>query len=79
QLKNMGLRTVLLTGDSKAAAKVVGTQLGTDEVLAEVLPTDKAEVVERLRSEGRVVAMVGDGVNDAAALASSDLGMALVT
>ena len=75
----MGLRTVLLTGDSKSAAKVVGTQLGTDEVLAEVLPTDKAEVVERLRSEGRVVAMVGDGVNDAAALASSDLGMALVT
>jgi len=79
QLKNMGLRTVLLTGDSKAAAKVVGTQLGTDEVLAEVLPTDKAEVVERFRSKGRVVAMVGDGVNDAAALASSDLGMALVT
>ena len=79
QLKNMGLRTVLLTGDSKAAAKVVGTQLGTDEVLTEVLPTDKAGVVERLRSESRVVAMVGDGINDAAALASSDLGMALVT
>lgn len=67
QLKDMGLRTVLLTGDSKAAAEAVGTQLGTDEVLAEVLPTDKAEVVERLRSEGRVVAMVGDGINDAAA------------
>ncbi|MCP5916438.1 HAD-IC family P-type ATPase, partial [Klebsiella pneumoniae] len=69
QLKDMGLRTVLLTGDSKAVAEAVGTQLGTDEVLAEVLPTDKAGVVERLRSESRVVAMVGDGINDAAALA----------
>ena len=72
-------RQVLLTGDSQAAAASVGAQLGTDEVLAEVLPTDKAGVVEKLRSEGHVVAMVGDGINDAAALASSDLGMALVT
>ena len=79
QLKDMGLRTVLLTGDSQAAAASVGAQLSTDEVLAEVLPTDKAGVVEKLRSEGHVVAMVGDGINDAAALASSDLGMALVT
>lgn len=79
QLKAIGLRTILLTGDSKAAANAVGTQLGTDEVLAEVLPTNKAEVVEKLRTEGRVVAMVGDGINDAAALASADLGMALVT
>ncbi|MSS46612.1 copper-translocating P-type ATPase [Cutibacterium sp. WCA-380-WT-3A] len=79
QLKAMGLRTVLLTGDSKAAAEAVGTQLGIDEVLAEVLPTDKADIVEGLRAKGHVVAMVGDGINDAAALASSDLGMALVS
>ncbi|AOG27745.1 heavy metal translocating P-type ATPase [Cutibacterium avidum] len=79
QLKGMGLRTVLLTGDSKAAADAVASQLGTDEVLADVLPTEKAKVIDELRGGGRVVAMVGDGINDAAALASSDLGLAMVT
>lgn len=79
RLKDMGLRTVLLTGDSRAAAERVGDELGTDEVLAEVMPTQKAAVIERLQAGGRVVAMVGDGINDAAALASADLGLALVT
>ncbi|MDO4411581.1 cation-translocating P-type ATPase [Cutibacterium sp.] len=79
RLKKMGLRTILLTGDSMAAANAVASQLGIDDVRAEVLPTDKAEVVDKLRNEGRHVAMVGDGINDAAALASSDLGLAMVT
>jgi Cu+-exporting ATPase len=79
QLKAMGLRTVLLTGDTARAAAAVGASLGFDETIAEVLPADKAEVVARLQREGRRVAMVGDGINDAAALASADLGMAIVT
>lgn len=79
QLKAMGLRTVLLTGDTARAAAAVGASLGFDETIAEVLPADKAEVVARLQREGRKVAMVGDGINDAAALASADLGMAIVT
>jgi Cu+-exporting ATPase len=78
-LRELGLRTVLLTGDGKAAAEAVATQVGVDEVIAEVLPADKASVVAGLRREGRVVAMVGDGVNDAPALAGADLGMAVVT
>jgi Cu+-exporting ATPase len=79
QLRAMGLRTVLLTGDTARAAAAVGASLGFDETIAEVLPADKAEVVARLQREGRRVAMVGDGINDAAALASADLGMAIVT
>lgn len=79
ELHAMRLRTVLLTGDSRAAAESVGAGLGVDEVLAEVLPTDKARVIDELRSSGHTVAMVGDGINDAAALASADLGLALVT
>lgn len=79
RLKGLGLRTVLLTGDRTVAAEEVGRQVGVDEVVAEVLPTGKAGVVERLQAEGRRVAMVGDGINDAAALATANLGMAVVS
>ncbi len=79
ELKAMGLRTVLLTGDNAATAAAVGAEVGVDEVIAEVLPDGKADVIARLRASGRSVAMVGDGVNDAPALAGADLGMAVVT
>jgi P-type E1-E2 ATPase len=75
----LGLRTVLLTGDTAASASAVAAQVGVDEVVADVLPADKAAVVQDLQREGRVVAMVGDGVNDAPALARSNLGLAVVT
>ena len=78
-LRDLGLRPVLLTGDNAAAARAVADEVGIDEVIAEVLPRDKVDVIARLQREGRVVAMVGDGVNDAAALAQSDLGLAMGT
>ena len=75
----LGLRPVLLTGDNERAARMVAKQVGVDDVIAEVLPADKAAVIRRLQAEGRVVAMVGDGVNDAAALAQANLGLAMGT
>lgn len=79
ELKELGLEPILLTGDNERAARAVAAEVGIEQVIAEVLPAEKVATVERLQREGRTVAMVGDGVNDAAALATSNLGIAMGT
>jgi Cu+-exporting ATPase len=76
-LQEAGVHLVMLTGDNRTTAEAVARRLGIEEVMAEVLPEDKASVVERLRADGRAVAMAGDGVNDAPALAAADVGIAM--
>nr|WP_307437641.1 copper-translocating P-type ATPase [Labrys monachus] len=78
-LRQAGVRVVMLTGDNRITAEAVARRLGIDDVEAEILPEDKARVVARLRKEGRIVAMAGDGVNDAPALAAADVGIAMGT
>ncbi|HXP97673.1 MAG TPA: heavy metal translocating P-type ATPase [Telmatospirillum sp.] len=79
KLKALGVRTIMLTGDNRRTAQVVAEALGLDEMHAELLPADKVSEIQRLRADGQVVAMVGDGVNDAPALAAADIGIAMGT
>jgi Cu+-exporting ATPase len=79
QLRRLGLNPVLLTGDNETVARAIGREAGITDVIAGVSPEQKVEVIQGMQAEGRVVAMIGDGVNDAAALATADLGLAIGT
>ncbi|MES2982967.1 MAG: HAD-IC family P-type ATPase, partial [Verrucomicrobiota bacterium] len=78
-LHDMGLKVIMCTGDSSATAQAVGRELGIDEIHAEVVPQDKIELIRKLKQQGAVVAMAGDGINDAPALAGADVGIAMGT
>ena len=78
-LKEMGIKTIMITGDNSKTAQVIGNSLGVDEILSEVLPADKQQKVAEVQSAGARVAMIGDGINDAPALAAADVGVAIGT